>query len=132
MRYKVTLGGVLLCCGLYAIFHKTIKTPLQNIGGIWQTGNDGGKLILDLRSNYKFEMTEIDFAKKDTQVYTGTWDLNGSSINKETNKPPDAIFIAFTSDDKELFNHFVVEIDSKKMILQDKKTQTQIQLTHNK
>lgn len=115
---KITLGGVLVCCGLYAIFHKTTKTPLENIGGIWQSETDSSKLLLNLKSNYKFEMTAIDFAKKDTQFFKGSWDLNGKNINSETNKPVDAVLTASTNDNKPILNHFVMEIDKHKLLIE--------------
>lgn len=115
---RVSIGGVLVCCGLYAVFHKTIKTPLQNIGGVWQTQTDSSKLILNLKNNYNFEMTAVNFTKKDTQYFIGSWDLNGKSINSETNKPVDAVLTATTNDDKPILNHFVMEIDKHKLVLE--------------
>lgn len=115
---KITLGGVLVCCGLYAIFHKTTKTPLQAIGGMWQWETDTSKLMLNFKSNYNFEMTSIDFAKKDTQFFNGSWDLNGKSINSETNNPVDAVLTASAKDNKTILNHFVMEIDKHKLLIE--------------
>lgn len=128
----ISIAGVVVCGILYAIFHKNTKTPLQKMSGVWHTSTESGSIMIDLRSSYSFDFWAMDNRKKDTVHLVGKWDINGKSINSETNKPVDATFTAVTTENKQLFNHFVVEIDSKKMILQDKKSQTQIQLTHNK
>ncbi|MBP8114903.1 MAG: hypothetical protein KAY50_06065 [Chitinophagaceae bacterium] len=128
----ISIAGVVASSILYAIFHKNTKTPLQKMSGIWHTSTESGSIMIDLRSSYTFDFWAIDSRKKDTVHLIGKWDINGKSINSETNKPVDAVFTAVTNEGKEIFNHFIVEIDNKKIILQDKKEQNQIQLTNKK
>lgn len=128
----ISLAGVVVCGILYAIFQKNIKTPLQKMSGTWHTSTDSGSIMIDLRSSYTFDFWAIDNNKKDTIHLLGKWDINGKSINSKTNNPVDAIFTAVTNESKEVFNHFIVEIDNKKMILQDKKSQMRIEFTNHK
>lgn len=115
---KVTLSGILICFLAYAVFHKSTKTPLQNAIGKWKSETVIGITTLSLKSNYVFECVIFDKNTKTSNQYHGNWDMNGQSINTETNKPPDAILSLETKENKQLINHRIVEINDTKLVLQ--------------
>ena len=117
---RITVTGVLICVGLYALFHKDVKTPLEQIVGVWTSSNNvTGSVSINLHNDYSFECDISDQASNLTLHYKGRWDMNGTSINRKTTIPVDAIFTAMTDDNQQIFNHFVVEIDEHSLKLQN-------------
>lgn len=121
---KVTLSGVIICCGLYAVFHTNTKTPEQNVVGTWQTKNSEGKIIMTLKSNYLFDCDMYDIKTTKNTHYKGNWEMTGASINTETNEPPDAMLELIISDNRQLINHRITKINDHELIIQktDKNT----------
>lgn len=115
---KISLAGVVVCCGLYALFHKSKKPLVQQITGAWSSTSDSGTVTMDLHSNYLFDCDITEKRSSKRTHYKGHWDMNGKSINTETTNPVDAIFTATTNDNQQLFNHFVVEVDNHNLKLE--------------
>ena len=65
----ITIAGMAVCVILYAIFHKTTKTPLQNMSGVWHTSTDSGSIMIDLRSSYTFDFRAIDKKREILFIY---------------------------------------------------------------